>query len=319
MASSRKELVRSKKLKRFDCVTDFSDHYYYLRSESKQKKKCIDYDKTTVKRITREWGILQNNLPESIFVRVYEGRIDLLRAAIIGARNTPYHNGIFVFDLKFPHDYPRYPPKVTYRSFGFRLNPNLYESGYVCLSLLNTWDGKETERWSPKISTVLQVLLSLQGLVLNEKPYFNEPGIKPAWSWQSYNADVFVLSCKTMLCLLRRPAKNFESFIAWHFRVNGRVILRACVDYVEGRARVGFFNGDVEGDHVPVCSTKKIKVSKKFSDAIVELYPQLYKAFNGVGALLTDLPEKIIVPETERPASSGILGKLKTFWKTITA
>ena len=37
----------------------------------------------------------KKNLPESIFVRVYEKRIDLLRAAIIGAAGKSYHDGLF--------------------------------------------------------------------------------------------------------------------------------------------------------------------------------------------------------------------------------
>jgi len=65
---------------------------------------------------------------------------------------------------------------VYYHSGGLRVNPNLYESGKVCLSLLNTWTGSGNEVWNPKSSTILQVLLSLQALVLNENPYFNEAG-----------------------------------------------------------------------------------------------------------------------------------------------
>ena len=65
---------------------------------------------------------------------------------------------------------------VYYHSGGLRLNPNLYESGKVCLSLLNTWTGKTNEVWNPTSSNVLHILVSIQGLVLNAKPYFNEPG-----------------------------------------------------------------------------------------------------------------------------------------------
>lgn len=63
---------------------------------------------------------------------------------------------------------------VHYNSSGLRLNPNLSESGKICLSLLNTWTGTGTEIWDPESSTILQVLLPLQALVLNDKPYFNE-------------------------------------------------------------------------------------------------------------------------------------------------
>jgi ubiquitin-protein ligase len=49
------------------------------------------------------------------------------------------------------------PPEVYYHSGGLRINPNLYENGKVCLSLLNTWQGKGSEVWHPSSSTILQV------------------------------------------------------------------------------------------------------------------------------------------------------------------
>jgi len=55
-----------------------------------------------------------------------------------------------------------------------RINPNLYEEGKVCLSLINTWQGDSKEMWN-KDSSLLQVLVSLQALVLVKYPYYNEP------------------------------------------------------------------------------------------------------------------------------------------------
>jgi ubiquitin-protein ligase len=46
----------------------------------------------------------------SIFVRVAEDRMDLLRAAIIGPKGTPYHDGLFFFDAHFTANYPSQPP-----------------------------------------------------------------------------------------------------------------------------------------------------------------------------------------------------------------
>lgn len=70
------------------------------------------------------------------------------------------------------------PPTVQFQSvLTSRLNPNLYESGKVCLSLLGTWDGRDCESWSPSSSTVLQVIVSMQGLILGTAaPFFLEPG-----------------------------------------------------------------------------------------------------------------------------------------------
>lgn len=96
------------------------------------------------------------------------------------------------------------------------MNPNLYESGKVCLSLLNTWWGNGCEKWGKSNSTMLQVLVSIQGLVLNDKPYFNEPGNKNAAKTTAgennslaYNQTAFVLSCKTMWYSLRKPPKVY--------------------------------------------------------------------------------------------------------------
>lgn len=103
---------------------------------------------------------------------------------------------------------------VNYRAGGLRLNPNLYACGKVCLSLLNTWSGSGCEKWNPAKSTMLQVLVSIQALVLNAKPYFNEPGYAMHANTAhgekkslTYNEDTFLLSCRTMLYSLRNPPK----------------------------------------------------------------------------------------------------------------
>jgi len=36
--------------------------------------------------------------------------MDLMRAVIIGAEGTPYHDGLFFFDVYFPPGYPNGPP-----------------------------------------------------------------------------------------------------------------------------------------------------------------------------------------------------------------
>ena len=41
-------------------------------------------DRKWSKRVTKEWGILQTSLPDTIWVRVYEDRMDLIRAVMTG-------------------------------------------------------------------------------------------------------------------------------------------------------------------------------------------------------------------------------------------
>ncbi|KAL5228971.1 hypothetical protein ABZP36_017236 [Zizania latifolia] len=232
-----------KSFNQFDVVQDFSDHYYANHSPGKTTKDWV-------KTVQNEWKLLQKDLPESIYIRVYEDRIDLLRAAIVGPAGTPYHDGLFFFDFRFPSEYPCCPPKVHYHSGGLRLNPNLYESGKVCLSLLNTWWGTGCEKWGKSNSTILQVLVSIQGLVLNDKPYFNEPGNKNSANTASgeknslaYNQTAFLLSCRTMMYSLRKPPKHFVTLVACHFHERERVILDACSAYMSGKV-VGSSSGD---------------------------------------------------------------------------
>mmetsp|Transcript_24084 Transcript_24084/g.43359 ORF Transcript_24084/g.43359 Transcript_24084/m.43359 type:complete len:812 (+) Transcript_24084:980-3415(+) len=91
---------------------------------------------------------------------------------------TPYSGGLFAFDIYIPNDYPQTNPKVQLLTTGggrVRFGPNLYADGKVCLSLLGTWNGP---KWNPKHSSLYQILISIQGLVLGvEHPYYLEPGL----------------------------------------------------------------------------------------------------------------------------------------------
>ncbi|XP_057472254.1 putative ubiquitin-conjugating enzyme E2 38 [Actinidia eriantha] len=325
----KKEHITAEQFRQFDVVTDDSDHSYTnwpkpTKGKPANGSDCFASGSSGVhKRIMREWKVLEKNLPDSIFVRAYERRVHLLRAAIVGPAGTPYHDGLFFFDLAFPPDYPTRPPHVHYRSFGLRINPNLYASGYVCLSLLNTWFGKANERWNPSESTVLQVLVSIQGLVLNSDPYFNEPGIGifPGRVKNSiaYRENAFVLSCKTMVYLLRTPPKNFEAFIDSHFRERSRNILEACNAYVNGRVRVGLYTQSGS-----VSAPLSIKVSNNFKKTMRSWYPELVASFCRTGPSLGNLVEPLR-KELETASSSAVHGGTKkeekktASYKAITA
>ncbi|XP_077229678.1 putative ubiquitin-conjugating enzyme E2 24 isoform X2 [Tasmannia lanceolata] len=274
-------------IKQFDTVNDYSDHHFVngIGKGLTLSQFCSSQVKRGwLKKVQLEWSILEKDLPDTIFVRVYEERIDLMRAAIVGAPGTPYHDGLFFFDIFLPPDYPNEPPLVHYNSGGLRLNPNLYESGRVCLSLLKTWTGTGTELWNPERSTILQVLLSLQALVLNEKPYFNEAGYdkqigraEGEKNSLTYNENTFLLSCKSMLYVLHKPPKHFEALVEEHFQCRSHSILLACKAYMDG-APVGcaFGSGKVEGEAQKSSSTG-------FKIMIAKLIPKLVSGFNERG------------------------------------
>ena len=186
----------------------------------------------------------------------------------------------------------------------------MYANGRVCLSLLNTWTGKKSEKWNPNESTVLQILVSIQALVLNEKPYFNEPGHsmlgRAIWEKksQAYNEDVFLLSCKTMLFLLRRPPRNFEVFVGNHFRDRADSILRACIAYMDGFVRVGYYknNNDNDGSSSSSTSSSSVEVSDRFKASMEKLYSELLIAFQKSGASVGNFVERLKVEKRTTPS-----------------
>ncbi|KAL6848962.1 hypothetical protein ACP4OV_021545 [Aristida adscensionis] len=267
-------------LKRFDVVTDCSDHHFAKENGHE------NVTRGWVKKVQQEWTILKNDLADGIHVRVYEERMDLLRACIVGAAGTPYHDNLFFFDIFFPPDYPNEPPSVHYHSGGLRLNPNLYESGKVCLSLLKTWSGTGNEVWNPENSTVLQLLLSLQALVLNEKPYFNEAGYDKFMGKAdgeknsiTYNENAFLLSCRSMMYVLHKPPKHFEKFVKEHFTSRAPCILDACEAYLSGDL-VGHAhdNAYISDEGCKNCSTG-------FKIMLGKLLPKLVTVFSEAGII----------------------------------
>lgn len=130
-----------------------------------------------MRRIRQEHSILESSLPEGIWVRAWADDITILRVLLVGAPGTPYSLAPFILDLHFGSDFPSSPPKAYFHSWTNRhgrINPNLYEDGTVCLSLLGTWPGVEQhEEWNGD-SSVLQILVSLMGLVLVKEPFYSE-------------------------------------------------------------------------------------------------------------------------------------------------
>ena len=178
-----------------------------------------------MKRAQKEHKILQSPgaLPSGVYVRTWESRLDLFRVLFVGPEETPYASAPFIMDFYLPTDYPQSPPQAFFHSWpglsGLggvgRVNPNLYEDGKICLSLLGTWDGDKVEGWSPAKSTVLQLVLSLLGLVLVRQPYFNEAGYEPLAGLESskrpsalYNERTFLRSSGFLISAVEAVNNN---------------------------------------------------------------------------------------------------------------
>ncbi|KAG2419686.1 hypothetical protein HFD88_004482 [Aspergillus terreus] len=180
------------------------------------------------KRLQKEFGILQSSLPPGIFVRVWESRVDLARVLIFGPQGTPYEHAPFMFDLYFQASFPNAPPTVHFHSWTNRqgqINPNLYEDGKICLSILGTWPtANPEESWSPTRSTVLQILVSIMGLVLVKAPFYNEAGYdalaaedKKRIESHQYTEKTFLVTRRFIQHALEHPVKGMEDVLAWHY------------------------------------------------------------------------------------------------------
>lgn len=180
------------------------------------------------KAVQREHKLLRTALPPGVWVRTFEDRLDLLSVMIEGPKKTPYEDGLFSFDIQLGQEYPSAPPLCHYISYcSDRLNPNLYEDGKVCVSLLGTWSGRGTEMWGPN-STLLQVIVSIQGLILVDEPYFNEAGYEKQRGSQQgrensrmYNEMVLLKLVQSMTKLITNPPEIFSEQILSHFKARG--------------------------------------------------------------------------------------------------
>ncbi|XP_050346248.1 (E3-independent) E2 ubiquitin-conjugating enzyme isoform X4 [Nymphalis io] len=189
--------------------------------------------RTFYSAVKREIKLLKSDLPPGVWVRGYEDRIDLVSVMIAGPDRTPYEGGLFVFDVQLGGEYPRAPPLCHYHSYcSDRLNPNLYEDGKVCVSLLGTWSGRGVEVWG-KDSSLLQVIVSLQGLILNAEPYFNEAGYEKQKGTQQgrensrmYNEMVLLKLVQSMTKMLMNPPEPFREEILQHLRNSAASLCR---------------------------------------------------------------------------------------------
>lgn len=186
----------------------FSFHSVALAPEALQGGAL--HAKGRLAHLANEIASLSNSLPLSIHsticLRVDEDRYDCMRALIFGPDGTPYANGAFMFDIFLPWDYPDSPPRVNFLTTAggrVRFNPNLYQDGKVCLSLLGTWSGPS---WTRE-STLLQVLVSIQALILVPEPFFNEPGYEKSagtprgkQSSEVYNNQIRKHTVKHAIC-----------------------------------------------------------------------------------------------------------------------
>ncbi|EYU46825.1 hypothetical protein MIMGU_mgv1a010100mg [Erythranthe guttata] len=221
----------------------FDHHYFSYRSSYRN----ISLWPIFSRRISQEWEFLEQNTPSSIFLRAYEQRINLMRAAIVGPPGTPYHHCLFFFDIIYPSDYPATPPKIYSLSDGIDLDTT---SLRFC---------SKVEEWSPEEYSILHVLESIQDQIFGSKSpdtaksclFFSSPKSEEV----KYDEEMdFSLMCEKMIKILKRPPRDFEDFVPGYFRSRAHPILM------------------------------KFKEKNYDSEAMIDLFVTMFKMFESTGA-----------------------------------
>lgn len=170
----------------------------------------------SIKRINKDIAniLKDKSLKEQnkIFCLFNDKDVHEVKALIVGPKDTPYEGGFFFFDLRFNDEHPKKPPSALMKTLSpnVRFNPNLYEQGKVCLSIIGTWSGPS---WTPCMS-MTTVLTSIQSL-MSEMPYRNEPGHDTDGDelCHRYNDCIEYHTFRVaVIGMLKNPAKGFEEF-----------------------------------------------------------------------------------------------------------
>ncbi|KAI8045129.1 hypothetical protein M5D96_001308 [Drosophila gunungcola] len=250
--------------------------------------------------VQREYRMLQASLPAGVVVRAYEDRMDLMSVMMVGPQHTPYQNALFFFDFQMDRDYPKSPPVCHYISYCTeRLNPNLYEEGKVCVSLLGTWSGRDTEVWS-EASTMLQVLVSIQGLILVDEPYYNEAGYEKQRGTQLgnensrvYNEMAIIKIAHSTVNQLKNPPLIFRNELIEHFKefgseLHGRIQAWSEYSAEAQRQRITSIK-DMPVEYKAPCELPEFPLlpcSRGFSIAVKGVLGQLQSELTALGANL---------------------------------
>jgi ubiquitin-protein ligase len=246
----RDNIIDNTKLDEYQKIFNDSKFKYFdgdFKSFHYSKDTIVNLSSTQVSRIQKEFQILKKSITlhkdASIFFCIQKNNVNKIRFMISGPKNTPYEYGLFIFDMTMSSDFPSKPPLVNFsNNGGKRFNPNLYDSGKVCLSLLGTWRGDKGESWNSAISTFNQLVISIQSQIMIDEPYFNEPGYektigtengKKMSSEYNYNIRQYTLDHTINNLLENNNYPEFQDIIKKYFKYQKNDIIKTLNKWLE--------------------------------------------------------------------------------------
>jgi ubiquitin-conjugating enzyme E2 A len=112
------------------------------------------------RRLKRDFQRLKQENPAGFTATPDDTNIQKWTATIFGPPDTDWQDGAFQLTMTFPDTYPHQPPSVRFVPAIF--HPNVYDSGKICLDILQG-------QWSCA-NDVFSVLLSIQSLLTDPNP-----------------------------------------------------------------------------------------------------------------------------------------------------
>ena len=140
---------------------------------------------------------------------IYEWKITLL-----GAKDTPYANGIFFIKLQFPHDYPHSRPEIYFLTPIYHMNV-LRSNGKVGVNFIYEWSPKRSVR------EILTKLYSIFYLVNPYSPYQGEMAHEYLEDKNLYEFNAKKYTDQYAKCKSFEDNKNNNENIRLNFIING--------------------------------------------------------------------------------------------------
>ncbi|KAL5965273.1 Ubiquitin-conjugating enzyme E2 5A [Taenia solium] len=109
-------------------------------------------------RIRKEFNDIQQDKFEYFNITLPDPKNGKATLCCFYLPDSPYEGGRFTLTIRFPEDFPRNPPAVTFETSIF--HPNITEYGEICLDMLQNG-------WTPRI-TIAKTILSLMAFPMAE-------------------------------------------------------------------------------------------------------------------------------------------------------
>jgi baculoviral IAP repeat-containing protein 6 len=165
----------------------------------------------------------------SVFLMFKASNIGKMRALISGKPESPFADGLFLFDIFIPDGYPEIPPLLLFRTSNntnFSFHPDLLQNGSIISNLLNT-QLSGPNGWSNRC-TLSQVLLHIQSKILsNSYSISPQPSEKDSKSLNLlHKFEVRVGNIENAIIpMILFPSSGFEKAIFFHFSLKYKEIL----------------------------------------------------------------------------------------------